>query len=173
MQHVPVLRRQRLAVLDQRRDGLLPRGRVEARQDRWVFDKPPTTIRLPPSDLRQHRVVARPLSFRQQLLDDRSKFIADLNSDPLESSFVSLQFGAGEQRPRFQNSECHQPLSIQRIPTDASHHGQVPLLGIKSILATGHIHAGDQPLQIPLPRPDGRLVEVVDVDHDIPLRSAI
>ena len=46
-------------------------------------------------------------------------------------------------------------------------------LGIKSVLATGDIHTGDQSLQIPLPRPDGRLIKVVDVDHDIPLWSSI
>ena len=49
----------------------------------------------------------------------------------------------------------------------------MPLLRIETILATGDIHAGDQPLQIPFPRPDGRFVEVVDVDHDVALRRAI
>ena len=80
MQHDPVLRRKRLGVIDQRRDDLLPRGVVEARQDRRVFDEPPTAVRLPPRDLRQQRVVVRPLGFRQHFLDDRPELVADLDS---------------------------------------------------------------------------------------------
>ena len=59
--------------------------------------------------------------------------------------------------------------SASRYSRDAGQHDRAPLLGGEPAVAAGDLEARRQPLDVPLPRARQGLVEVVDVEHQLPL----
>ena len=55
------------------------------------------------------------------------------------------------------------------VPPTVSSTIRACVLGAEAVVARGDQHARRQPLDVPLPRPGQRLVEVVDVEHQPPL----
>ena len=55
------------------------------------------------------------------------------------------------------------------VPADRVEHDPVLLLGAKAVVARRDQHAHGQALDVPLPRPGERLIEIVDVEHQPPL----
>ena len=60
-------------------------------------------------------------------------------------------------------------IAVRYWPTSVE-HDPLLLLGAKAVVARRDQHARREPLDIPLPRARERLIEVVDVEHQPPLR---
>jgi len=65
-----------------------------------------------------------------------------------------------------------QSVQVPAVAADALHHGRPPLLAAQAVLPRGHVHARGQALEIPLPRSDRHLVEIIQVENDVTLRGA-
>ena len=62
---------------------------------------------------------------------------------------------------------------VESVAFNTPLHGRGPFPAIQAILPAGHIHAGGQPLQVPLPGTEGGLVKIVKVEDHVMLRRAI
>ncbi len=73
------------------------------------------------------------------------------------------------QQQRLFGEEAH----LLAVGGDAAEHRCVALLLAGPILPAGNDDAGDQPPQVPLPTAGVRLVEVVEVDHQLTLGGSV
>ena len=85
----------------------------------------------------------------------------------LQTVRLEALVGPGQQRRRGQVTD------LGPVPGDAPEHGRFAVLLTGAVLAAGHPDAGDQPAKVPLPSAGMRLVEVVQVDDQIPLGRAV
>ena len=66
-----------------------------------------------------------------------------------------------------------QPPQLLAVGGDTGQRRRAALLLGGSVLAPGDPDAGDQPTQVPLPATRVGLVEIVQVDHQVPLRRGV
>ena len=66
-----------------------------------------------------------------------------------------------------------QSIDVPAIAFDGAHHRFGAFFLVQSVLARGHVDAGHQALQVPLPRADGDLIEIVQVEDDVALRRTV
>ena len=84
----------------------------------------------------------------------------------LRHELVDLEPGV----PHVQRAHAGELLHRLAIARDRLLHDRSPLLARVPVLASGHLEAHRQPLHVPLPRPRKRLVEVVQIEHQPPIR---
>ena len=82
-------------------------------------------------------------------------------------------FGVGEERPHLQHAHRRQARRVEAVAGDGLQDRAAPLLAAHAVLASRDVDARHQPLQVPLPGPHRGLVEVVQVDDDVPLEAAV
>ena len=138
---------------------------IDPRQHRRLFKKPPRPVDVAMAGLEQQRFAGGLLGLGNGLGEHRPRFRIELIDRVIPSRI-------GMQIPAFHHPEILQTTRVETIAIDGPHHRRPPLVLIEPVLARRDVDAGDQPLQIPLPRPDHALVEIVQVKHHVPLRRA-
>jgi hypothetical protein len=64
-------------------------------------------------------------------------------------------------------------MSVETIAFNASFYRRRSFMAIQSILSSSDVNAGDQSFQVLLPWPDNSFVEIIQVENDLMLGSAI
>ena len=112
---------------------------------------------------------ARRLFLRSRVLHGPLDLVGGLPAEPLADAGEDL-VGVEARVPEVEIAHLRE--LAHRLPVRAAHgrHGAAPVAGAEPRVARCHRDAGAEPLQVPLPRPREGLVEVVQVEDELPVR---
>ena len=115
------------------------------------------------------RVLSRSLAFATCFSARRASFLrdsfrGDLGANPIHHLFDVQVVVPGIERPHARCSPHH-----GAVLADGSRDDRTPVVGSEAAVATEDLDACGETLHVPLPRAGKCLVEVVDVEYQLPL----